>query len=287
MHVVTQCIMTVPVLPSWCRSDSLSPRPASGPQRAEAGRKSGPWSPHAGSPVEQVSLDSASAGALRPRQGHPAPAADALEPTGTGYGAGRRHSCPACTAHTPGGQHRPKETNHGTWEQRPPPGPQGGRSPPGGGAHRRRWGSRRPADATAWGSAQERRTSGREPARERHASEATRHNPGPVPDGGLARHPVAARPAAGLPPPTTAVPRHPRRCGQNRPPASAAVEAVMGGPCGGGASPQARSLRETDGGHRRRAVPHARGAVAPGPGDAPGWASAPAETPVDSPAWSS
>ena len=91
IHFVTQCIMKVQVLPSWCRSDSISPRPATGPQRSEAGIKSGPWQPQAGYPVEQVSMDSESEGALSHRKVHPAQEAEALEPNGTGYGAGSRN----------------------------------------------------------------------------------------------------------------------------------------------------------------------------------------------------
>ena len=61
--------------------------------------------------------------------------------------------------------------------------------------------SRMPAEATAWGNARERLTSGRYAARESHESEALGHNTGRVPEGGLARHRVEESPAAGLPPP--------------------------------------------------------------------------------------
>src|SRR2546427_5419564 len=72
--------MRVQIPPSRCRSDSLSPRPATGPQRSEAGINGGPWQPHAGYPVEQASMGSASKGALSHRERQPAQEADALEP---------------------------------------------------------------------------------------------------------------------------------------------------------------------------------------------------------------
>ena len=49
--LVTQFLMRVQVPPSRCRSDSISPRPATGPQRFAAGINGGPWQPHAGYPV--------------------------------------------------------------------------------------------------------------------------------------------------------------------------------------------------------------------------------------------
>jgi hypothetical protein len=54
--------MRVQVPPSRCRSDSISPRPATGPQRFEAGIHGGPWKPHSGYPVSQASTGSASKG---------------------------------------------------------------------------------------------------------------------------------------------------------------------------------------------------------------------------------
>src|SRR5215467_7065210 len=65
-NLVTQFIMRVEGPPSWCRSDSLSPRSATGPQRSGAGIKGGPWQPHAGYPVEQASMGSASEGVVEP-----------------------------------------------------------------------------------------------------------------------------------------------------------------------------------------------------------------------------
>jgi hypothetical protein len=84
--------MRVQAPPSWCRSDSISPRPATGLQRSEAGRNGGPWKPRSGYPVSQASMGSASEGVSSHRQNDPAQEADALEPTGTGYGAGSRQS---------------------------------------------------------------------------------------------------------------------------------------------------------------------------------------------------
>jgi hypothetical protein len=77
---VTQCSMRVQIPPSRCRSDSISPRPATGPQRLEAGRNGGPWQPHAGYPVSQASMGSASKGVVSHREGQPAQEAEALEP---------------------------------------------------------------------------------------------------------------------------------------------------------------------------------------------------------------
>jgi hypothetical protein len=51
MNLVTQLSMRVQAPPSKCRSDSVSPSPATGPQGAEAGINGGPWQPHAGYPV--------------------------------------------------------------------------------------------------------------------------------------------------------------------------------------------------------------------------------------------
>ena len=51
INLVTQFSMRVQIPPSRCRSDSVSPRPATGPQRSEAGINGGPWQPHAGYPV--------------------------------------------------------------------------------------------------------------------------------------------------------------------------------------------------------------------------------------------
>ena len=48
---VTQFPMRVQVPPFRCRSDSISPRPATGPQGTEAGRNGGPWKPSSGYPV--------------------------------------------------------------------------------------------------------------------------------------------------------------------------------------------------------------------------------------------
>ena len=71
--------MRVQLPPSKCRSDSIAPRLATGPQRLDAGRNGGPWKPPSGSPVQQASLGSASEGVESHREGHPAQEADALE----------------------------------------------------------------------------------------------------------------------------------------------------------------------------------------------------------------
>jgi hypothetical protein len=84
--------MRVQVPPLRCGGDRISPNPATGAQRVEAGRNGGPWKPRSGYPVSQASLGSASAGVGSHRQNDPAEEADTLEPKGTGYGAGRRQS---------------------------------------------------------------------------------------------------------------------------------------------------------------------------------------------------
>src|SRR5262249_39410873 len=66
MNLVTQFSMRVQIPPSRCRSDSISPRPATGPQRSEAGINGGPWQPHAGYPVSQASMGSVSEGVIEP-----------------------------------------------------------------------------------------------------------------------------------------------------------------------------------------------------------------------------
>ena len=80
MNLVTQFFMKVQILPSRCRSDSIAPRPATGPQRLEAGLNGGPWQPHAGHPVSQASMGSVSKGVVSHRERQPAQEADTLEP---------------------------------------------------------------------------------------------------------------------------------------------------------------------------------------------------------------
>src|SRR5262249_25472995 len=70
--------------PSKCKSDSVSPRSATGSQGSEAGINGGAWQPHAGYPVEQASMGSASEGVWSHRDHDPAQEAEALEPKGTG-----------------------------------------------------------------------------------------------------------------------------------------------------------------------------------------------------------
>jgi len=83
--------------PSRCRSDSVSPSSATGPQGSEAGINGGAWQPHAGYPVEQASTGSASAGVWSHRDHHPAQEADALEPKG--HRIGRRQPKPLTGMH--------------------------------------------------------------------------------------------------------------------------------------------------------------------------------------------
>src|SRR5215510_5366901 len=66
--------------PSKCRSDSVSPRSVTGPQGSEAGINGGAWQPHAGYPVSQASMGSASEGVWSHRDHDPAQEAEALEP---------------------------------------------------------------------------------------------------------------------------------------------------------------------------------------------------------------
>lgn len=80
MNLVTQFFMRVQLPPSRCRSDSIAPRLATGPQRLEAGLNGGPWKPQSGYPVQQASMGSVSEGVESHREGEPAQEADALEP---------------------------------------------------------------------------------------------------------------------------------------------------------------------------------------------------------------
>src|SRR5262245_63436013 len=66
INLVTQFSMRVQIPPSRCRSDSISPRPATGPQRSAAGISGGPWKPQYGYPVSQASMDSVSKGVFEP-----------------------------------------------------------------------------------------------------------------------------------------------------------------------------------------------------------------------------
>jgi hypothetical protein len=51
VSLVTQFTMRVQAPPFKCRSDSISPRPMTGPQRSEAGVNGGAWKPRSGYPV--------------------------------------------------------------------------------------------------------------------------------------------------------------------------------------------------------------------------------------------
>src|SRR5919108_1759877 len=64
--LVTQCTMRVQAPPCKGRSDSLSPSPVTGPQRAAAGVHGGAWTPPSGSPVSPASQGSASDGVMAP-----------------------------------------------------------------------------------------------------------------------------------------------------------------------------------------------------------------------------
>ena len=88
MNLVTQFFMRVQIPPSRCRSDSIAPKLATGPQRLEAGLNGGAWQPQSGYPVQQASMGSASEGVLSHRESEPAQEADALEPKG--HRRGRR-----------------------------------------------------------------------------------------------------------------------------------------------------------------------------------------------------
>jgi len=129
---------------------------------------------------------------------------------------------------------------------------------------------RRPAEAQARGNAPERLTSGRCAARERRASEVTRHNTGSrAPAGGLARHPLEARRAAWLPPPHAPVPSDAtgRRPNGTHPPQPG--EHVLVGAAVRGASGDPRPSRATHGGERRGAI------VPPTPTMTAGWHASP------------
>ena len=89
--------MRVQILPSRCRSDSIAPRPATGPQRLEAGLNGGAWQPQAGYPVQQASMGSASEGVLSHRDHDPAQEADTLEPKR--HRIGRRQPNPPTGLH--------------------------------------------------------------------------------------------------------------------------------------------------------------------------------------------
>jgi len=52
MNLATQFSMKVQILPSRCRSDSIAPRPATGPQRLEAGLNGVPG--HTGTSCDPV-----------------------------------------------------------------------------------------------------------------------------------------------------------------------------------------------------------------------------------------
>jgi hypothetical protein len=109
--------MRVQAPPLRCRGDSLSPNPATGSQRVAAGINGEIWEPH---PDRSLSKNLWAAQAktwLSHRDCKPAQEADALEPKGTGYGAGSLRYGPVCTADTPGGEHRPTDANHGNWER--------------------------------------------------------------------------------------------------------------------------------------------------------------------------
>ena len=150
------------------------------------------------------------------------------------------------------------------------------------GANRRLLGRRRPEEAHARGHARDRLTSGRCPDRDSHASEAMRHNTGPVPEGGLARPPLEEGPAAGLPPPKTAILSHATWRGQDSTHAPAMAGDVMVCTAAGGASCDPRPPRATPRRPRGEEVPHATPTLATGQREGARWPGHAAETHVDS-----
>ena len=123
VSLVTQFFMRVQGPPSWCRSDSISPRPATGPQRSAAGINGGPWQPHAGYPVEQASTGSASEGVMSHRNFNPAQEADTLEPKR--HRRRRRQPKPLTGLHCHITRWRAPSygCNNGNWERSNPPWP--------------------------------------------------------------------------------------------------------------------------------------------------------------------
>ncbi len=65
-NLVTQLFMRVQAPLSRCRSESVSPRSATGSQRSEAGINGGAWKPQSGYPVSQASMGSESEGVVEP-----------------------------------------------------------------------------------------------------------------------------------------------------------------------------------------------------------------------------
>src|SRR5215831_18838497 len=90
-----------------------------------------------------------------------------------------------------------------------------------------RLGKRMLEEANAWGHAQDRLTSSRCSERESGESEAMRQNPGTLPDGGLARHPMEESPPACLPPPKADVPSHATWSNQDGTQATKTADQVM------------------------------------------------------------
>ena len=160
-------------------------------------------------------------------------------------------------ADKPGGQHRPQDANHGSWERSHLPQLSGRRSPHRVGTSHMRRERRRPAEAKAWSNTQDRLTSGRCAERDRGESEATSQHTGSAdPDGGLARHPVEERRAACLPPPQAHVPSHATWKCQNRTHTPKPGDQVLVRPAVGGASWDPRPSWEAYGGDRRSEIAH-------------------------------
>jgi hypothetical protein len=258
MPLATQFSMRVQIPPSRCRSDSISPRPAPGAQRSEAGINGGAWQPQAGDPVSQASMGSTREGVVEP---------SSLLPRGRGSGAGAntaqekapaavstdRPARPSNPVESTALRMRARDTGNGVTCH----GPLWGGSPPRGGANRMPWESRRLEEAKAQGSAWARLTSGRYAERYRGESEATSHNTGPQgPDGGLAREALGASPTACRPPPKAHVPRHTPWSGQDRTYIPTPANQLLVCPALGRASGDPRKPRETDGGYRWRKIIH-------------------------------
>jgi hypothetical protein len=144
-----------------------------------------------------------------------------------------------------------------------------------------RWGRRMPEEAKARGHALARLTSGR--CRERYSgeSEAMRQHTGFVPDGGLARHPLEARPPACLPSPKADVPSHATWTGQNSAPTPEVLDQVVVGPAPGGASGHPSQPRQPHRGPRWRDGVDPAATAAPGHGAPSRRHGPPAATHVD------
>src|SRR5215468_6281771 len=90
-----------------------------------------------------------------------------------------------------------------------------------------------------------------------------RQNPGTLPEGGLARHPMEESPPACLPPPKADVPSHATWSDQDGTQATETAHKVMVCTVARGAARDPGQSWETDRGHRWGEVPHPRATMAP------------------------